>query len=78
MAVTARLTGRLTSADLGNVAVRLRVRRAGTDTWTGLGTARTDRNGVVRFSRRIWVTGYVTATVVAGRGAGRSSGQVRI
>ena len=76
--VTARLTGVLTPVDLGNVTVRLQVRRAGTDTWSGLGTARTDRNGVIHVSRRIPATGYVTATVLAGRGAGHSSGPVRV
>ena len=41
-------------------------------------SARTDRNGVIHVSRRIPATGYITATVLAGRGAGRSSGPVRV
>jgi lysophospholipase L1-like esterase len=76
--VTVRLTGRLTAVDLGNVTVRLRYRRAGTQAWTGLGTARTDARGTARFLRRITAAGDVAAVVVSGRAAGRSSTAVRL
>jgi lysophospholipase L1-like esterase len=76
--VTARLTGRLTEVDLGNVTVRLRFRRAGTHAWTGLGTTRTDAHGTARFLRRITAAGDFTVVVVSGRAAGRSGTAVRV
>jgi lysophospholipase L1-like esterase len=76
--MTAHLSARLTSADLGRVPVRLHFRRAGTNRWVSLGTARTDSAGVVRFARRTPGTGYFTATVVAGRAKGRHSAPVRV
>jgi hypothetical protein len=76
--LTARLGGRLTSADLGRVPVRLLFRRAGTDRWVSMGTVRTDAAGTVRFSRRTPGTGYFTATVVGGRAQGRHSAPVRV
>lgn len=78
LTVTARLTGRLTAVDLGGVTVRLRYRRAGTHTWVGLGTARTDAGGVVRFQRRGTRAGQVAAVVVSGRAAGRLSAAVTV
>jgi lysophospholipase L1-like esterase len=76
--LTARLSARLTSADLGRVPVRLRFRRAGTNRWVSLGTARTDSAGVVRFARRAPGTGYFTATVAAGRAKDRHSRAVKV
>jgi hypothetical protein len=76
--VRVALSGRLTTADLGNVTVRLRYRRAGARTWVGLGTARTDHAGVAWFRpRRPAAPGVYTAVVVTGRAAGRISGLVR-
>jgi lysophospholipase L1-like esterase len=76
--LTARLSARLTSADLGRVPVRLRFRRAGTSRWVSLGTARTDSAGTVRFARRTRGTGYFAVTVLAGRAKGRHSGPVKV
>jgi len=78
VALTARLAGRLTAADLGRVPVRLLFRRAGTDRWVSLGTSSTDPAGTVRFARRLPGTGYFTAAVVAGRATGRHSDPVRV
>ena len=78
LTVTTRLTGRLTAVDLGGVTVRLRYRRAGTHTWVGLGTARTDAHGVVRFQRRGTAPGQVAAVIVSGRAAGRLSAAVTV
>ena len=76
--VLVALAGRLTAADLGNVTVRLRYRRAGTQTWVGLGTARTGPTGVAWFRpRRPPAPGVFTAVVVTGRAAGRTSGAMR-
>lgn len=76
--VTARLQARLTSTDLAQVPVRLAYRQAGTSRWISLGTARTDRAGVVRFSHRPQHTGYFTVTVLAGPARGRRSLPVRV
>jgi lysophospholipase L1-like esterase len=76
--LTARLNARLTSADLGRVPVRLSFRRAGTNRWVSLGTARTNSAGVVRFARRTPGTGYFAVTVLAGRAKGRHSGPVKV
>lgn len=78
LAVTVRLSGRLTAADLGGVTVRLRFRGARSRTWVGLGTARTDARGTVRFQRRATAAGQVAAVVVSGRAAGRFSPAVRV
>jgi lysophospholipase L1-like esterase len=76
--ITARLSGRLTRADLAGVPVRLRFQQAGTHRWVSLGTARTDSAGVVRFSRKQKHTGYFAATVLSGPARGRQSLAIRV
>jgi lysophospholipase L1-like esterase len=76
--ITARLEGRLSSADLAGVPVRLRFRQAGTNRWISLGIARTNATGVVRFSGKARHTGYFAATVLAGPARGRRSLPVRV